>query len=139
MKLNANEIPEVAMPFMQATHLEEITMLNEIFQLLEQEGFEKNTPDLANKIEALHLHTHAHFSREEEQMLVYNFPPYPIHKQAHDEYLREFDALIDTWRNNGDVAPVASFLIKNTPAWMMQHISTMDFVTANFLAQCSDS
>lgn len=133
MKLNPSDIPEVSIPFMQKTHLEEVEMLNELYALFEQD---QSSPELGEKIEALVVHTHAHFTREEEKMLELNFPAYPMHKQAHDEYLDEFDALVADWRSSGDLAPVALFLQHSTPTWLQQHISTMDFVTANFFAMC---
>jgi len=57
-----------------------------------------------------------------------------VHKQAHDEYLEEFDALLDAWRKSNDIVPVAAFLEDATPVWLEQHIASMDFVTANFFA-----
>ena len=134
MKLNPSDIPEVAMPFMQQTHLEEVAMLNALYELFDKLADGEDVPQLSGELEALAAHTHAHFSREEEKMLALNFPPYPIHKHAHDEYLAEFDALLDDWRKSGDVAPVADFLQNSTPDWMQQHIGCMDFVTANFFA-----
>ncbi|OIO68772.1 MAG: hemerythrin [Zetaproteobacteria bacterium CG12_big_fil_rev_8_21_14_0_65_55_1124] len=134
MKLNPSDIPEVAMPFMQQTHLEEVAMLNELYTLFDRLGEGEDVPQLAGKLEALAEHTHAHFAREEEKMLELDFPPYPMHKQAHDEYLAGFDALLDAWRASGDVAPLADFLQHSTPDWMQQHIGCMDFVTARFFA-----
>jgi len=138
MKLNPIDIPEVAMPFMQQTHLEEVAMLNELYRLFDKLADGKDVPQLAAKLEALAEHTHAHFAREEEKMLEHNFPPYAVHKQAHDEYLAEFDALLDVWRASGDVAPVVGFLEGSTPDWMQQHIGCMDFVTANYFRMCEN-
>ncbi len=121
------------MPFMQATHLEEIEMLNELYELFEKKRHGEQLPQLAEKIEAVAAHTHAHFERENEQMVLHGFPPYPVHKQAHDEHLNELDDVIAAWRLDGDLAPVMTFFEITTPKWMQQHISTMDFVTANFL------
>jgi len=109
-------------------------MLNELYTLFDRLGEGEDVPQLAGKLEALAEHTHAHFAREEEKMLELDFPPYPMHKQAHDEYLAGFDALLDAWRASGDVAPLADFLQHSTPDWMQQHIGCMDFVTARFFA-----
>jgi len=134
MKLNPSDIPEVAMPFMQKTHLEEVAMLNELYDLFDRNEQGEEVLELDLKIEALIEHTHAHFAREEEMMLALSFPPYPVHKQAHDQFFQGFEAVVVQWRESGDVIPVANFLRQITPAWMQQHISTMDFVTANFFA-----
>jgi len=134
MNINPSDITEVATPFMQETHMEEIAMLNELYDLFEQtrEGIE--TPSLADKIDAIVVHTHEHFERENEKMFVLNFPPYAVHKQVHDEHLKELDNVVDTWKKDGDLKPLFAFFEITTPAWMKQHISTMDFVTANFFA-----
>ena len=132
MKLNPYDITEVAMPFMQETHLEEIEMLNALYILFEKSRNGAQVAELASTIEAIAKHTHEHFERENAQMLAQNFPPYPIHKQAHDQHLDELDEVITTWRASGDLAPVMTFFEITTPEWMKQHISTMDFVTANF-------
>ncbi len=134
MKLNPSDITEVAMPFMQQTHLQEVAMLNALYALFERLDAGEEVPELAAKLELLAEHTHAHFAREEEQMLAMHFPPYPVHKQAHDEYLDSFDGVLDEWRKHDDVLPVIEFLQNSTPGWMQQHIATMDFVTANFFA-----
>jgi hemerythrin len=139
MKLNPSEIPEVAMPFMQEAHLEEVAMLNELYDLFDKSRQGEEVSGLAEKIEALVVHTHAHFERENEKMLALSFPPYPVHKQAHDEYLNDMDAVVAAWRESGELVPVMVFFEEATPAWLQQHISTMDFVTANFFAMCEGS
>jgi len=134
MKIDPASIPEVAMEFMQETHLEEVAMLNELYEMFDRVEAGEDLYELPWKIETLAAHTHAHFAREEERMVELNFPPYLMHKMAHDEYLFAFDGVLDAWRSSGDLAPVARFLKETTPAWMQQHIATMDFVTANFFS-----
>jgi len=136
MHIDVNDIPEVAMRFMHDTHLEEVLLLNELYVLFAQYKEGDDVASLAKKIEALSLHTHEHFKREEERMIAFNFPHYPMHKQAHEDYLQAFDAVLADWRATSDVEGVTLFLTETTPAWMQQHISTMDFVTANFFVRC---
>lgn len=136
MIIDENDIPKVAMPFMHETHLEEVALLNALYLLLEKYEQGVRVPELGEKIEALLAHTYAHFKREEESMIALNFPPFPVHKQAHDDYLKDFNAVVGEWRSSGDVAAFSLFLRETTPAWMQQHIATMDFVTANFFAMC---
>ncbi len=139
MKINPDDITEVAIPFMQQTHLEEVAMLNGLYSAFENVRHGEEVADLSMQIEALVKHTHAHFERENEQMIALNFPVYHVHKHAHDEQLKALDAVIAAWRDNGDLTPVMTFLEITTPAWMKQHISTMDFVTANFFVMCENN
>lgn len=134
MKLNPSDIPEVAIAFMQETHLEEIAMLNALYVLFDKSRAGEEIPELTNQLEAIVAHTHAHFERENEKMVELNFPPYPMHKQVHDEYLNELDDMLETWHKDNDLTPVIVFFEVTTPQWLKQHIATMDFVTANFFA-----
>jgi len=134
MKINPSDITEVAIPSMQETHLEEIAMLNalcDLFALIKQG---EEPLGLLEKVTAIATHTHAHFEHENEKMRELNFPPYAAHKKVHDEYLNAMDGVIATWQASGDIAPLITFFEHETPAWMKQHISTMDFATANFFA-----
>jgi len=139
MKINPSDITEVCIPFMQETHLEEIDMLNTLYDLFECFRQGKEVPELAGQVQAIAEHTHAHFERENEKMRALNFPPYSVHKQVHDEYLSRMDDTILTWQASKDITPLISFFEQETPAWMQQHISTMDFVTANFFAMVENT
>ena len=75
MKINPSDITEVAMPFMQETHLEEIEMLNALYILFEKSKNGEQIAELPSTIDAIVKHTHEHFERENAQMLALNFPP----------------------------------------------------------------
>lgn len=134
MRLNPSDIPEVAMQFMHDVHLDEVDMLNELYGLIEEVEQGNDVPGLTEMVDALLAHTRAHFAGENEKMRKHQFPPYPIHKQEHDRLLQEFTVVVDQWKQSGELVPLADYLRITLPAWMMNHISTMDDVTANFLA-----
>jgi len=75
-----------------------------------------------------------HFEREERLMEQINFPPYPVHKSAHDEVLEATREVVASWKKQPDADLLESFFLQQLPPWLEQHISTMDFVTARFLA-----
>ena len=139
MNINPSDIPEVAVTFMQDTHMEEVAMLNALYVLFDKHRAGEETPELAAQLDAIVQHTHAHFERENEKMLALNFPPYPVHKQVHDEYLEQLDTVVNTWKETQDLAPVFTFFELTTPQWLNQHISTMDYVTANFFKMAEGS
>jgi hemerythrin len=134
MTLTPSDFPEVAMPFMHDNHLEEVDLLNAIYALIEQVEAGGEAPELAARVDTLLSHTIAHFASENEKMRESRFPPYPVHKREHDRFLEEFTRVVETWKKTGDLAPLAKYLRETIPAWMKHHISTMDYVTANFLA-----
>ena len=138
LQLKASEFSQMSTPFMQDTHEEEITMLNELYRLFARVRNGEEALQLEEKVDTLVKHTHDHFERENEQMRIHHFPPYLIHKQVHDQHLAEMDEVVAKWKRSGDIKPLMTFFEETTPEWMRQHISTMDFVTANFLAMHSN-
>jgi len=133
MKLNPSDIPEVPARFMQEAHLEEMEMLNEVYALIDKAAAGEAVAELETKVDALLAHTAAHFADEEARMREFHFPPYPVHKQEHDRLLAEFTAAVKDWKKSGELAPLAVYLQETIPAWLMRHVSTMDYVTAHFL------
>lgn len=134
MRLTISDFPEVAVKAMHDVHVEEVAMINEIYALLDAVEAGSGDPALlADKVEAFLAHTHEHFAGEEQLMQEYAFPPYPMHKLAHDEFLHDLSEAVVQWKEDGNPVPIAHFMRKTLPAWMKEHIATMDFVTADFI------
>ncbi len=134
--INPADIPPVAVDFMNEVHVEEVEMINVLHELLAThlEGSDKEqeiTQALAEVVE----HTREHFAREERFMQEGNFPPYPVHKAEHDAFLADFETVASAWNDSKDAGQLKGFLEDVLPAWLDQHISTMDFVTARFLSR----
>lgn len=137
MLITPNEIPLVAMDFMNEVHLEEVELINALFENVltyEQNALEENAAAITSKYEAWYIHTLAHFKGEEEKMVELNFPPYPLHKQEHDNALRRMDEIFQDWRKSSNAQPLKMYLIEEFPTWLVQHIRTLDNVTAVYFA-----
>ena len=93
----------------------------------------QNEDLISDKLLELKEHTIAHFANEERLMQEHGFPPYPIHKYNHDQFLNEFAVLVQNWELSKDVEPLKMFLETTLPEWLHNHISTLDTVTAMFL------
>lgn len=146
MLMREKELPLVSMAFMNEVHKEDIAIINELFELVlsyEKEANSTNEMAITKKYIEWTKHTLAHFKGEEEKMLELNFPAYSMHKQSHDEALVKMDSVFSTWKNEKDVQALKIYLIEELPAWLTQHIETMDTVTAMFfntgLSPCSIS
>lgn len=138
--LDRDELPRVALPAMNAVHEEEIDMLNEILVLLPQAGtYAEARHALDLRLQEFLEHLHAHFAGEEERMRRHGFPVYPIHKGEHDRVHAELEQVIDDWHRKGDLPALRYYLYEVFPAWMFQHIGSMDRVTALFLAEATQS
>ncbi len=134
--IEVSSIPQVAVDFMNEVHLEEVEMINELHELLEK--YLVGTEGEALVTTALHAvvaHTQAHFAREEAFMREGNFPPYAVHKAAHDDFLERFQKVTEGWESDKNSEGLNQFLTDQLPEWLERHISTMDFVTARFLSR----
>jgi len=133
MKLIKKElIPVVALTEMNDVHYEEIEIINQLHELVLAD---QNDEMINEKLHELKAHTIAHFANEERLMQKYGFPPYPIHKYNHDQFLKDFSALTQHWESTKDVKPLKAFLETTLPEWLHNHISTLDTVTAMFLKE----
>ena len=129
--ISQEELPLVALSSMNDTHLEELILINHLSKALETE----DTKAISSYAEALIAHSVTHFEGEEILMQRYAFPPYPKHKGEHDRALAELRAQVASWHNRRDIASFAYYVNVTLPRWIVQHVQSMDTVTANFLAR----
>jgi hemerythrin-like metal-binding protein len=82
-----------------------------------------------------------HFKGEEVMMQEKNFPPYPFHKGEHDKVLSIMNDIFLKWKETNDIQVLKQYFIEELPQWLVQHIQSMDTVTAMFfktgLSPCS--
>lgn len=136
--MNANEqafecsaLPEVAMPFMNSVHCAELTLVGKLLAAVQSNAATATVDSLlAEWVE----HTKAHFAREERLMTEYNFFATPCHQGEHERALLELLGVQQQWLRERDEALLPAY-IQHWREWLQQHISTMDFVTAQFLSQ----
>lgn len=135
MLISWDEILQVDMDFMNEVHKEDVDIINTIFEhILSYDDSEEN----AKVIDALYQewieHTVNHFQNEETKMQEMRFPPYLAHKGEHDRALQEMRDIFATWQESRDIKQLKIYFIEILPAWLYNHISTMDTVTARFFA-----
>jgi len=125
------DYPQVALEFMNCDHAEFVELRGRLIALLIS-----STP--ANQVDALldELldHTRHHFGEEERLMREVNFPPFLVHKGEHEAVLTDMDARVTRWKQDRDANTLKTWLDKNVGDWFVNHVSTMDFVTARFIA-----
>lgn len=132
--VDLGRIPQVALRFINDDHRQEAHLLNVLHEavLAHQPGAPPQ-PVLA-AFEALLQHTREHFGREEQAMLQADFPPYPVHKQEHDQVLEEMEAEGSAFRASGDATRLLRYVAEAVPSWFIGHIQSMDHVTAAYLS-----
>ncbi len=133
--LTIHQVQPVCVAEMQHTHEEEISMLNEIDELAMMSENDKTKHEvLEEKLEAYITHVNDHFANEERLMRLYAFPPYQIHKAEHDRVLHELNGVVLRWKQYGEIDAVIAYL-RQSVDWIINHIGTMDHMTAMFIAQ----
>jgi hemerythrin len=125
------DYPEVAMGFMNHDHAEFIQMRSEILELIDQSVADAT---IDTRLGELLSHTIRHFADEEQLMQEAHFPPYPIHKAEHDRVITEIQAKAASWQLNRDSAALSEWLDHAVGEWFVQHVNTMDRMTAAYAA-----
>jgi hemerythrin len=136
MGIDLEHLPQLPVAFMNADHVREGRLVNEVEAALEAHRRGEGTLGaVVEKLSLLAVQTREHFTREETAMRESRFPAYPVHKAAHDQVLEQMDAEARAFRDGGDGARLSRYLAEALPAWFANHVRTMDTVTAGFLAR----
>jgi hemerythrin len=134
-EIDPAHIPDLPIAFMNADHAREVMLVNDLEgALAAHDRGERPLGDIVERLSVLAVHTREHFLREETMMREARFPAYPVHKAEHDRVLAEMDAEARAFREGGDAARLRHYLFEALPAWFLNHIRTMDVVTAGFVA-----
>jgi hemerythrin len=129
--ITQEQLPMVAIPSMNDTHLEEMLIINK----LEKAARSRDIDGVADALDELLEHTLVHFSNEDKMMEEAKFPAYATHKAEHDRHLHELKSLVKYFAKNREPNAVIAYIDGNLVRWMIHHIETMDTVTANFLKE----
>lgn len=77
-------------------------------------------------------HLRDHLAHEEELMVQYGFPPYPIHKHEHDRVRLELEGIEKRLRA-GNIMLVRGYVTQAVPEWFINHKNSMDSATAAWI------
>ncbi|DAB29457.1 MAG TPA: hypothetical protein CFH84_09450 [Sulfurimonas sp. UBA12504] len=135
MLLDKKDLPIVAMEFMNDVHEKDIEIINTLYDTLvsyETAPSEENKKRLVQLYREWFEHTIEHFRGEEVLMVEKNFPPYPVHKGEHDRALALMDDVLRNFTTTGDITALKQYITQVVPQWFVQHIQSMDMVTAMF-------
>lgn len=124
------DYPQVALDFMNRDHAEFVGLRARLLELLASTPPDARVDKL---LAELLEHTRHHFAEEERMMQEVRFPPYAMHKGEHDNVLADMAAKVERWRQGHDAAALREWLERDVGDWFVNHVSTMDFVTAGFI------
>lgn len=124
------DYPQVALDFMNRDHAEFLALRAQLLELLATTPPDARVDKL---LAELLEHTRHHFAEEERLMQEVRFPPYAMHKGEHDSVLADMAAKVERWEQGHDAAALREWLERDVGDWFVNHVSTMDFVTAGFI------
>lgn len=130
---DCSNIPQVALDFMNTVHCEELTLVQSTSRLIDADTADNNK--ISELVSQWVTHTEQHFERENRYMQEYGFPAYPVHSNEHEVALEQLRKIQQQWEQEHDLESLKKYVQQDWPAWFKNHISTMDFITAQFLSQ----
>jgi hemerythrin len=134
-EIDPAQLPDLPVAFMNADHARELRLVNDVEAALGSHvRGEETLEHVVERLSLLAVHTREHFLREEAMMREARFPAYPVHRAEHDRFLAEMDAEVRALRERGEGARLARYLSEKLPAWFVNHVRTLDLVTARFVA-----
>ncbi len=134
--LNLSAVPHVALDFMNDDHAIATEMANRLHQsITSARNGNDNNSHITQLLTDLYQHNAEHFAREETQMIKANFPPYDCHKGEHERVLAQMQEVLKTWQEAHDLSALEHYLSDVMVPWFIQHINTMDTVTAMYISR----
>jgi hemerythrin len=128
-------LPQVPLAFMNEDHAEEARLVNALADALAALKAGKGTKeDVLGRYQSLERHTREHFERENEAMRKAAFHAYSMHAGEHERVLAEMAGEAGAFASSGDADRLYTYVSQAVPAWLVQHIRTMDQVTARFVS-----
>lgn len=138
--VDPSQLPDLPLGFMNRDHAEEFRLLEELGRALEAHGHGSGSiAGILERLALLAVHTREHFLHEESVMREAGFPAYLPHKTEHDRVLAEMDAEAQAFRKGGDVVRLKRYLLDIVPRWFIAHTTSMDVVTAHYVAERAPS
>ncbi|MGM0519054.1 MAG: bacteriohemerythrin [Campylobacterota bacterium] len=133
MLIKKQNLPLVAEDFMNDVHFEDVDIINELYEkVLAYEDKTIQKDEVVKAYEKWYDHTVNHFKGEEDKMIEMNFPPYTMHKSEHENCLEQMSVVIDNFIKDDDASALKKYLEEDLINWLLNHIQTMDTVTAMF-------
>jgi len=130
-------LPSVAIDFMNEDHAAAGELINQLHAELEQlaSGADQDRSRATALLEQFCEHNRAHFAHEQREMERTGFPVYPVHKGEHDRVLAELAQVVLQWKDGMEAQDLQRYLSGSVVPWLVNHIDTMDTVTAMFIAR----
>lgn len=135
MLISKEDLPKVSVEEMNDIHLTEVDLINRLHdKILEYQQDQSKIEEVIQLFDEFLKDVINHFSFEQSLMEEYNFFAYPVHRGEHDRVLFELKSLEKLLKDKKDVETLKEYLTYNFKPWLINHVQTMDTVTAMYLS-----
>ena len=133
--MQESDLPTLDMESMNRDHRDQVETINVVIAAIEaHDGSEATLGALDEAIDDFAEHTREHFNQEDDQMHRYGFPAFVLHKEEHARTLHRMQERIERWRAERDLDLLGEYFREQFPAWLVNHVTLMDSVCAQFVA-----
>jgi len=131
MNIDKLFFPPVKLNKMNQLHMEELEILKELYKAAKEKDIQKTDKLLKEFIEDVKKH----FQEEEQLMIRYHYPEYPMHSGDHNTALHNLNKLEKQWEEEKNPDIIVEYLEDEFIPWIQSHINVMDSMTAVYLSQ----
>lgn len=137
IQLPLESIPAVMLDFMNEDHKEATLLTNKLYAAIQAIDAENSDArdTITELLASFYSHNKAHFAREEAEMERTGFPAYGCHKGEHERVLEELESVLQQWQQGMPPQALEHYLTATVAPWFINHINTMDTVTAMFVSR----
>lgn len=108
-------------------------LLDTLNQLIQALNLGKPAEEIDELIQSLEEGVVNHLNTEEELMVKYNYPEYPIHKGHHETLLKRFESFKKEYEAKGASTNLALQIERRIGDWMKDHIAFSDKPMSAFI------
>lgn len=133
--MRASDLPSVELESMNRDHRDQVEAINAVLDALDRhDGTEASLRAIDEAVEAFEEHTREHFRQEDDQMHRYEFAAFEMHKEEHARALERARRRIGHWRAERDLEDLARYFRDEFPAWLVNHVTLLDAVSAQYVS-----
>jgi len=131
--LQADSIPPRALHFMAREHLDEIDLINRLYEILQHELLMSIIyPEAVQCLRKLIRATRIHFDHEEQLMREKHYPGFITHRDKHTAFMQLLQDAHDHFVATRDKKKLLDFMEQVLKDWFIDHLRSEDFQLAKF-------
>jgi hemerythrin len=134
MLFNLENVSKVAFDDMNEVHIEELTLVNDIYHYLATTS-DHDHQIIKKMLELFAFHLRDHFLFEEDMMRETNCPIYSCHESEHKRVQKIMFQIFKEYGISKNINLLKFYFEIEFKSWIENHILTMDAVTGNFLKE----